>query len=258
MGVAGASPLEYAHVLRSRGCAYHPDLVLVSFFVGNDFTDIVVPDSAPRTLASLFVAPLVVKRLMKLGAEWFAHPAQRESAEYQIPPRVQLRMTSGGPYDDMYHDLPDIPSFSEGAFLEIEQSRLRVCRSPTPAALQEKIDLAFGALGEICALAPGRVMLAIIPDEFQVNRELLDQLLVAHGEKAEEFDLALPQRLLADFARAHDTPCVDLLPALRVGQEKLRRVYRLRDTHWNIRGHRIAAFELADAVERELPRLMKD
>jgi hypothetical protein len=258
MGVMATGPQEYSHILRSRGLAYHPDLVLVSFFIGNDFSDIRLGGSTPTTLASQLVAPVVVKRLLRLSAEWIAQRRQPPAQDSVLPPRLLQLMTSGGPYDDVYHDQPDVPTFSEDAFLEIELERMRVCRSPAPAALQVKVQLALEALNDICALAHGRVLLAIIPDEFQVNRELFDQLLSARDARAEDFDLGLPQRILTDYAHEKGIPCLDLMPALRTGQEKLRRVYQLRDTHWNLRGNRIAAFELSEALARELPRLIKN
>src|SRR6185295_6416669 len=60
MGVSGAGPQDYLALLLDEGLAYRPDVVLVSFFVGNDFTDTkrVLRSSRPRSAVATLARSL--------------------------------------------------------------------------------------------------------------------------------------------------------------------------------------------------------
>ncbi|MFO0983725.1 MAG: hypothetical protein U1E76_18675 [Planctomycetota bacterium] len=252
MGVKGVSPPEYAQLLRTRGVQYRPDLVLVGFFVGNDFQDVALVDEHQGALASWFVTPLVVDRLIALLSQWAAAEPPRQRATDELPPYLQRLMTMGGPYDDLYPGLPEIPAFSVDTYLKIERHRLEICRIDARADTRERIRIALAALDEIRDLARGRMIVVAIPDEFQIDARLLGEVLARFGLQASSFDLDTPQRLLSQWCREHQVTLVDLRAALVTGQQKVGRVYKPRDSHWNIRGHRIAAFELAEVLAREL------
>ena len=93
-------------------------------------------------------------------------------------------------------------------------------------------------------------MLVIIPDEFQVNDELFE-VLMKRVDDPGSYDREYPQMRIRGFARERSIQVLDLLDAQRGGQGA-KRVYHLRDTHWNARGNRIAGEALAQFLLRSL------
>jgi len=114
----------------------------------------------------------------------------------------------------------------------------------------EQLDTFHQALGE-------RLLVVLVPDEYQVNDELWNGLLpaaiqmyahsVPPSQARESFDRDYPQQRLREWAAERGVRVLDLLPALREA-EKSARTYHLRDTHWNSHGNRVAGEELARAL----------
>ena len=129
---------------------------------------------------------------------------------------------------------------SPQTFLEVEARRLAICLKTSPASMEKKWQRALGCLERIirdCRQHRTPVAFVLIPDEFQVNPQVLSDALTAAGRRAGDVDLSLPQRRLQEFFAAHQVPCLDLLPAFG----DLPNTYAARDTHWNERGNALAA-----------------
>ena len=86
----------------------------------------------------------------------------------------------------------------------------------------------------------GPFMVALIPEEVQVNRALAKRLMAPD----KEYDLAMPQKLLVEAFARHEIQTLDLLPAFQASE---RRLY-LNDSHWSPKGHELAARLLLDVV----------
>jgi hypothetical protein len=64
-----------------------------------------------------------------------------------------------------------------------------------------------------------------------------------------EIDPRLPNRVLAEYCRETGIPCVDVTDALvRASQESPAPLYKKQDTHWTVRGNRVAADAEAAAL----------
>jgi hypothetical protein len=96
-----------------------------------------------------------------------------------------------------------------------------------------------------------RLFVVLVPDEFQVSEEVLARIVERYQVDRDLLDLTLPQRRLKELCRREGLACLDLLPVLRAARE---RVYRVRDTHWNLAGNRRAARAMGEALERLLER----
>ena len=81
----------------------------------------------------------------------------------------------------------------------------------------------------------------LIPDEFQVEADVLALALQEARVSRAEIDPELPQRRLGAFFAERGVACLDLLPAFA----KVPDAYAPRDTHWNERGNRVAADTIA-------------
>jgi hypothetical protein len=86
----------------------------------------------------------------------------------------------------------------------------------------------------------------LIPDEFQVEDALWDEVVASTGRRLNRNQ---PQERITAFLRQEGIPSLDLLPALRAvppmadGQ---RHLYHLQDTHFNVRGNQVAGEKLAE------------
>jgi hypothetical protein len=216
-GISGTGPREYQVVLQHHVWDFRPDLVLVSVFVGNDITEwLATPRDLDPRQSSLY---LLATRGWRL---WRERTRMAEAQAMSEPDRL-----AG-------HGL------SPQAFLEVEARRLAICLKTPPANLEKKWQRALACLERIirdCKQRRAPVAFVLIPDEFQVNPQVLSDALTAAGRRASDVDLSLPQRRLQEFFAAHQVPCLDLLPAFR----NQPNTYAARDTHWNERGNALAA-----------------
>ena len=97
-------------------------------------------------------------------------------------------------------------------------------------------------------------MVMIIPDDYQVDRSLLQRALAFNGLDADDMDVDLPQQCLKEFLEKDQIDYLDLLPVFR---KHNKRLYLRNDEHWNIEGNRAAAQALAthlrEGLLRDLP-----
>jgi hypothetical protein len=220
-GVSAAGPREYRAILQRDVWAFQPDLVLVSIFVGNDITETLATPRAmdPRQL-SLY---LLVTRGWLLTRENCRQPSGLGGAKpARLPP----------------------PGLSPKLFREVEARRLAVCLKVPPPSLEKKWRRALDHLRDMvtdCRRRQVPIAMVLIPDEFQVNSAVLADALAEAQMSRPALDLELPQRRLAAFFQQQAVPCLDLLPAFR-GQPD---TFAPRDTHWNVRGNRLAASQIA-------------
>ena len=112
----------------------------------------------------------------------------------------------------------------------------------------ERVAATITALRSEVAAVGARFVVALVPDEYQVDPRVRRAAAERAGRSVEDYDLEAPQRLLSRRLVAAGVEVIDLLPAFRrVGTE--RRLYRPRDTHWNPVGARLAAGTLARTLE---------
>lgn len=217
-GVSGAGPRDYRAILRGDALPLQPDAVLLSVFVGNDITEEL---PAPRRLdPRQHALVLLCERGLRL---------------WQAPPR-QTALT--GPPDRLQSAL------SSATFRAIEARRLAVCLQPPPATVEQQWLRTFAHLGAIvrdCRRQNVPLFVVLIPDEFQVNPDVLRQAVADATVSPAVVDVQLPQRRLLAFFAQHQVPCLDLLPHFAGVLD----AYQPHDTHWNVAGNRLAAARLA-------------
>ena len=136
-------------------------------------------------------------------------------------------------------------TFSEETFLNIERSRLEFFNSnpSRKGRFQPNIDLIFKSISEMDALLKSRnikLVVAIYPDEFQIDGNVLKMVLEKFKLKQEDYDLNLAQNSLKSFLESKGIPFIEFSDRFRV-EGKKQNLYLLRDTHWNSAGNQLAA-----------------
>jgi hypothetical protein len=145
------------------------------------------------------------------------------------------------------------PIFTEDAFTGVLAEELRRLYVPgDPAVLERAWRPVFAELDALRAEVTRegrRLVLVVYPSALQVYPALREDLVPRLRQRtryaslsSDAIDPRLPNTRLAEYCRRAALPCFDLtsdfIEASRMSSEAL---YKLRDTHWTIRGNRIAA-----------------
>ena len=143
---------------------------------------------------------------------------------------------------EIKHNPPQqVGTFSQETFLEVERTRSWIFDKNKRAKLLKKWGECSAILLKMkdwCDRRKIKLVIAILPDQFQVDPELR-KVIYAHYKRINEknIDLNQPDNLIVDFCRAQNIHCLDLLGPFQE-QGKTRQLYTLRDTHWNEAGNR--------------------
>ena len=234
-GIPGIGPGYYWHVLKKFGDRWQPDLVLLGFFVGNDFEE----SDFIRQLGPYIHEPADPLR------RWWGYRQFRNLWVYKlirgklIMAREQRRQAA----EKKQAPVARKGTFSDKGYLEIEKSRMWIFEKDKQGELRKLWPKDAAVLRKIqnwCAQRRVPLVVAIFPDQFQVDRALRQEVYQTYHLRAADFDLAYPNRLIADYCRRHGLKCLDLLaPFQKLGATRV--LYKLRDSHWNAAGNRLAA-----------------
>jgi len=247
LGMAGNSPAHYLAILEEVGTQLNPDLVVMYFFLGNDF----VPFGSEQVFVSRwdrFETYRVLSRLRRtsrINIEWDGHKTAEE-VQVSIPDYVR----------DWRLEEPFIP---RDQFLRLEQGRARFF---DPNLSEVHFAGAIRYIESIADLAReltgSPLVMFVVPEELQVNVELRSEIEQVLNK---ELDIDRPLRYLQENL-AHlgddDIIIIDLLPRFQIAQRELERVYFLQETHWNVNGNRVGAEEAARQLQNIRDRILRD
>ncbi len=254
MGLAAIGPREYLYLLETEALAPKPDLILVNLFVGNDVALPRRKSGLPRILSNwferedllIYSLPARLARLRRAhragSVELGEVPGQRQLVGSK--PRTQDEIRALLPWID--DPMAEPPGSDERTFVDIEHGRMLMACRPAHAdfsALFETLEAIQDKAGPI------PVGIVLIPDEFQVEDPLWEELA---GRVTEPLERFLPQRVVLNWLSERGIPALDLLGPLRAVEplpDGRRHVYHLRDTHFNARGNRVAGQALAAFVQ---------
>jgi hypothetical protein len=215
MGIPGANPREYAAILLHEGLELKPDMVLLSFFIGNDFVE---GKKVDRIFRYSYLAN-VAKFLYDLNTK-ITHFDLSVTTTY---------VDEGSLYND-------------DAYVEHERllSHIFVKDNKDFADHLANTMGHLDSIKKICDQHGIRLAVVIIPDEVQVDRTLQRQVIAASGLGEDAYDFSLPNALLRERLAKLGIDHLDLLPPFRDATQRAR-LYRRNDTHWNIAGNRLAS-----------------
>lgn len=224
MGIPGTGPKDYLNLFVNEGLALKPDMLVLSFFVGNDFTD----NQDQRPLYTYSYLATLVNYLIKIPTKYTGNV-----------------IIAHKKYDD------NKPSFTEEAYLNIEYARTRIYRKESKRFNRyfTKVMSHILEIHEICKQKNIKLTIVIIPDEIQVNSSLRDKVIKTYNINTDNYDFAQPNKLLVEEFQKNNIDYIDLLnDFVTVG--KKTNLYIPLDSHWNIAGNRLAA----EIIDKDLSK----
>lgn len=262
LGVAAVGPQFELRMFQVEGTRLAPDRIVLTFFIGNDFTDdyqhepIAGASRSPSVwLAHRSLLFRVARNLVRLSGSVESGAVESIGSEFaqesagSSPAAAEPNGQRGGYELEAYRDAydPMTPTFVEEEFLAMEGRRMAICLRSGEKRFKYLLAQTLATLEAFHseAQAAGIPMtVVLIPDEFQVDDALAARVLEAAGHDAREFIYDLPQRELVRELDAIGVDTLDLLPDFRAKADS-GRLYKLRDTHWNRRGSELAGKRIA-------------
>lgn len=230
MGVTSTNPSDYYSLLVNESLDYSPDLAMVFFFIGNDFQD------SRKKIYEYSYVYMLAKYIAVL---------------WKVPWAIELETKRRAKGPSVYDD--NAPSFDEDVFLDLEK-RHSVMYMKANRKFADRVENAFSYLkkmAEVCESKNIEYLVVVIPAEAQIDLKLQSQVAQINRMTADEFDFTLPNKLLHARLEEAGIKYLDLLEPL--GREsKTKRVYQLRNAHWNIAGNEFASEVLREYLEKNL------
>ncbi len=220
LGIPGIGPKDYLTLFIQEGLPLNPDMLLLSFFIGNDFSEI-----QERKLTSYSYVASLLSYISTLTTTY----------------KGQI-IHGQGNYCDA------CPNFDEETFLKIEKDRsfMYLEGNQRFPGLQKKAMYYLNQISVICQEKGVDLVIVLIPDELQVNPQLQKNVREKFYADVEEstWNMRLPNdRLIAEF----DKRKIDYIDLYEYFTERpTEQLYRPRDTHWNIAGNNLAANVMHD------------
>jgi hypothetical protein len=250
LGVPDTGPAFQLRLWQIEAAGLEPNIVVMAFFIGNDFIDdqgdCGVFGGGDRgfsgrlaSVSTLYRAARNLRRVLSAGGE----PVTERGSDGEDGTKPVMGQPIPA-YREAFD--PGRPTFGREQFIAIENQRMALCLRSEEAAfrpLAERAAEIVKALSAEVGESGSRFVVMLIPDQFQVDQALVDEVLRTTGRRREDYDFERPQRVLGRSLRSAGIEVLDLLPVFRAapGGEAL---YRPRDTHWNRRGNELAAAEL--------------
>ena len=257
LGMAGVGPRFEHRMWQLEGRRLAPDLVVLGLFVGNDFTDedgaqlAGISASQSTSFDSVLRLSYTIRLVRNL---WLLKHAELESTalrEQHLAPQADASSERHGGYEDPGYPavFPNrLPPFTEEAYSNMLGWLMSLNLRSNRAGFERSFDSVAQVLRELAAevqAAGSHLVVVVMPSEFQVDTDVRDQVLARGKTRVEDYDFDEAQRELAAFFVREGIDFVDLLPAFRERGASIR-LYRLRDTHWNLTGNALAAEQIAE------------
>lgn len=248
LGVPAVGPRFERRLWQIEGARLHADLVILGFFVGNDFTE----EQGRQRLGTQFPGwtERVAERSLLFRAIRNAYRLHHGVRLTGPAPAATPTYDHGGFAIESYRYDPQYATYTEPAFLTIQSDLMRYhLRGQRALFLDLCADVVATLRGmrDDVTAAGARLVVAIFPAEFQVDPAMARRAMGHVGRTAAEYDFDFAQQELGRQLTSADIEHVDLLPAFRAAAAS-ETLYAPRDTHWNPRGTALAADVIGDTL----------
>lgn len=240
-GYSQTHTAEQLLILQKFGLQYQPDLVVLGFFVGNDFLDaspwrrrIVVGGTATDIDTrwgrewTFLGQPVVLRSRL-----WLFLQEQWYSRQY-----VSLAQAQTATPTASYVSLPT------DRYLQMEFARMQIANWQQASAFEAHQAYIFDsllAMRDLLAEQEIEFVVAAYPDEFQVDDTLRQAVIERYQVDTSTYQWDRPQGILWQFCTEQDIEFYDLLPVFQEAHQQGQHLYLPNDSHWNEAGNQLAA-----------------
>lgn len=222
IGISGTNVPEYLSTIVEEGLPLKPDLILLSFYVGNDF---MLSHKHPNRL-KLFKHSRLATMLNYVGNV------------VQKVKNPQHLIYGGHTYCDSCGPMTDTQ------YAEVLKRRLLLYEEGNPefdSNFEEVMDW-LQRIQQLCQKQKIDLCLVIIPAEEQLYPKV-EGILRKEHRSTKVWNKTKPQRVLVERLKEMQIPFLDLYPVFQKAAQK-QVLYRPNDTHWNVEGNALAAQEI--------------
>ena len=254
LGMSRTAPQHYLSLLNQIGESLEPDLIMVGFFLGNDFQIDAVEDSFASPWDSLMTyrIPIRFYRMSQANAEFVSWAPKDEKPKQTVPKYI----------NDWRLEKPTMP---EEMYVRIQANRAQVFDKDRSDEQYEYACKFVRQIAQVARKSTGRPLVVfIIPDHNQVDPEIrkeVDSYIQENNRykdwTADRWDVERPIQYLERELSSDDIVVMDLLPKLVKAKVELGRIYHLQNTHWNANGNRAAAEELGRLLREQWDHIVK-
>ncbi len=228
MGIPCIGPKEYLSLFVKEGLELKPNMLLLTFYIGNDFSDL----EKRNDIYDYSYVATFLRYLITLGTKY------------------EGKIYNQGNYCD------DKPTFNRKTYFDILKYRSFIyLKGNNNFVKLDNLALHYlSAINDICKKRNIKFIVVIAPDEFQINGVLQSELIEAFHPKLnkEKLDITLPNKELINGLNNLGITYIDLYPYFLEKSSEI--LYRPRDTHWNIAGNQLAA----NIIQAHLSRYLND
>jgi hypothetical protein len=247
MGISGSDPAGYLSLLRNEGLEYNPDIVLVFFYIGNDFFHI-GPDNPfkdkgkTKAKPDKIIVPKAISSLYTYKTFSFVYTLAKNLNSLDIPVgKYNDKASSRNP--EYYHLI--LSSNAEKFVVNVDGNP-KILTSDLWSREFLKALSDITAISDLCRKNDIEFHLILIPEEIQVDPKYQKIVRQYRNFPAYELNYTVPNGLLASQFNGLGIQYFDLLNTFRKDfKTRGVRMFRMNDGHWNIEGNRIAAGALS-------------
>ncbi|MEA5517975.1 SGNH/GDSL hydrolase family protein [Limnoraphis robusta] len=238
MGIPGMGPKDYLSLLINEGLEYQPDMVLLSFYIGNDFMDNQFKAKERVGYQSYVIS--FVRSLIKLQTQY-------EGLVFN--PNNSLTYVDNAPTQNDEFYLKDTKNKSN---MFVKNPADDIFESYVEDAVSDIIKIK-----EICDYRNIKLVVVIIPDEVQVDQKLQAKIVERFdSDDPDKLDFRIPNRMLQETFQQNKIDYIDVMDEFITASSQ-QRLYKPNDTHWNIAGNQLAADVLFNNLYQKYPHLFR-
>ncbi|MEK7991314.1 MAG: GDSL-type esterase/lipase family protein [Thiotrichaceae bacterium] len=233
-GVGGWQPFQYAQYYQHYGQQFQADMILVGLFVGNDtYAQETKIEHSPTAVMGQLISR---EKAQQTGIRW-------KIWLYEHSNLIRLMLNKGATSVNHGYLRKNCQDFNS-VFLQVQTHRLanHLKRSPVQEQLIQNTIIQIQRIQNIAVKTQIPVIIALLPDETQINPVLQQTLLI--DKNSDNYDFKMPQSLLTEKLTEINLQNIDLLPAFL---QDSRCLY-MNDTHWTAEGHQLVAKTLTQAI----------
>ena len=210
-GVPGTGPGDQLRLLQTLwqtlGAKYQPSVVVLVFFVGNDFVDVQMGGASQFQVESGLLIRKNLSQETPNPVRVLRTEAIRRSRLLQLLMGVWWQWSR--PDGARALEEARAPRRWDEWLREFTQIHRREYPPRTSEAVRKTLDL-LSEIHQACRSRAAGFLLAVVPRSYQVYEEELEELKRSLGLKADDLDLDKPQRILGEWAQRSgvDTPAL--------------------------------------------------